>query len=197
MEITKDLSDTQQENDSCVSETADNAARGVSDISGVKERDLTFPEGEGNGLCFDAGDTEDDSPAFDGEHCDQNMLEKEFEELIKGRYREIYRKRTEAIVRKRLKRNKSPETHAQPAVPFAPVSEPMERFEENTSVSDDKHPSKALFESAKQSNRSRPTENGCGGSSGVVSRINVSALNGKDIRSIIRRVSDGEKITFK
>ena len=50
---------------------------------------------------------------------------------------------------------------------------------------------------AKERNLKRPVENGCSGSCGVVTRINVSALSGNDILSILRRVGAGEKITFK
>ena len=56
---------------------------------------------------------------------------------------------------------------------------------------------KEAIRAAVSRNKLRPTENGCGGSIGVVSRVNVHALNGADVRSILRRVGAGEKITFK
>ena len=50
---------------------------------------------------------------------------------------------------------------------------------------------------AKAINAARPIENGIGGSCGVVSRINVNALKGKDVLSILKRVGAGERINFK
>ena len=49
---------------------------------------------------------------------------------------------------------------------------------------------------AKTMNGMRPIENGIGGSCGVVSRINVNALNGKDVQAILKRVGAGERIKF-
>jgi hypothetical protein len=46
-------------------------------------------------------------------------------------------------------------------------------------------------------NRTRPLENGLGGSCATVSRINVSALSGREIVNILKRAGTGERITFK
>jgi chromosomal replication initiator protein len=49
----------------------------------------------------------------------------------------------------------------------------------------------------KSINKNRPRENGVGGSIGMVTGINVSALKGSEVIELLRRVENGEKIKFK
>ena len=91
-----------------INQNADSAARGVSDISGVKNVSLSCPEGE----------NEDGLRVADGENetgvagTDEATLDEEFERLIQGRYKEAYKKRTESIIRRRLKAGKARPEHA-------------------------------------------------------------------------------------
>lgn len=215
---------------------AENAGHGVSDISGVNGAVLSRPEGEENGVLRVAAGENTEEIGEAGPRCgaDAASLDSEFEELIKGRFREAYRRRTESIIRKRLRAGK-----ARPARDAAAGSEGVENgiFSAPERISDNKSAENAEFsgngalgvgnagggedavfkdgnggsdtsegqserlkkalEEAVTRNRTRPVENGCGGSCGVVTRINVSALSGSDVMSILKRVGAGEKISFK
>lgn len=176
---------------------ADNTVHGVSDIEGVKDVSTPDPEGEADDVTCAADRSEN---VKGSEDADQSELEKEFEELISGRFSEVYKKRTESIIRKRLRAGKAhpkaatvggvtvarSENEALIASAAAPI-EP-----EKTSV-----PEKEQVKRAQAINVTRPLENGIGGSCGVVSRINVSALSGSDVLSILKRVGAGEKIKFR
>lgn len=212
-----------------INQNADSAARGVSDISGVKNVSLSCPEGE----------NEDGLRVADGENetgvagTDEATLDEEFERLIQGRYKEAYKKRTESIIRRRLKAGKArPEVSAEisegsventPSDTEADMSRNSENKEQgarrlepenaetsvtgamitqSVSAPDQKTYSNptydlALVEQAMAKNKSRPIENGLGGSCGVVTKVNVSALSGSDVLSILKRVGTGERISFK
>lgn len=132
---------------------------------------------------------EGECPAGEGkeaaEETDEKLLDAEFEALINGRYRNAYRKRTENIVRRRLRgvkvaKNSSAFTGADTA-----VSTEAENTLKPISV-----------EAPKKNSIVRPAENGVGGSVGVYTRINVSALTGRDVREMIERAASGETISF-
>ncbi len=236
---------------------------GISAVTAAKES----AENPGK-IPEDAENAGKNDSKTDGEKtADVSLLEEEFDRLIKGRYRQIWQKRTEAIVRKRLKSVKiKPE-----------VSESFTGVDNNQSIKSDPNADKLLsssgklpengmikesgevlnseniteaelsvnkeirsrlsadaeitqvnlsenntnrtkiaenktddsktdesrdcldaeYQKAKERNRKRPVENGCAGSCGMVTKINVSALTGNDILSILRRVGTGEKITFR
>lgn len=202
--------------------TADNALNGFSDISGVKNADGSDAEirvshnarlSEGavsetassEAAAEPTGDVrrKDVLPESDSASLEANGedLDAEFEALIKGKYRRAYQKRMENTVRRRLKNGRA-----------RSVSEAKPYVREEGSVSCEKTEnvtvaevaargsedvtSDMLIEVQKSLNRSRPTENGVGGSVGIVTRINVSTLSGSDILGIIHRAETGEKITF-
>ncbi len=203
-------------------EIAKSAENGVSDISGVKIESVLLPEQNKDNARFDAesanpsklSDSAEESKEAsdfsnaenseadrrssvfpDGDNTEENEseeeLEKLFDAMVSGKFRNAYRKRTESIVRKRLRSGKArPDTKDTPKYEEA-TAESVTGKPQN-SVSD-----KEIFRENLSRNRARPTENGCGGSIGVVSKINVSALNGNDVRAILRRALAGEKITFK
>jgi len=135
------------------------------------------------------------SASSDGENTEENEseeeLEKLFDTMISGKFRNAYRKRTESIVRKRLRSGKARPDTKDMLKDEKATAENVTEAPQN-SVSD-----KEAFRDTISRNRARPTENGCGGSIGMVSKINVNALNGSDVRSILRRALAGEKITFK
>lgn len=175
--------------------TTDYAVHGDSDIQGVKNAAFPDPEEEKNCEPYDA-DKASKENLSEGD-TDEALLEKEFEELIKGRYGKVYKRRTEAIIRRRLRSGRA---HPSPVaeidlsedpkpLPDPEQLQPLPRTAD-TAVKE------SLVEAAKSINRSRPIENGVSGSCGVVSRINVSALNGRDVLSILKRVGAGEKIKF-
>jgi len=166
-----------------------------------------------------------------GELSEAEKEDKEFLALIKGRYREAYKRRTESIIRKRLKSSKV--KNEQSAAVEKSISAGMVKdtasasFEVNadsgseakefgtdtvgakkTAVLDmlygtvtEKIPHEELkrtdFSIQKNINRSRPRENGLGGSVGMITGINVSALKGSDVLELLRRAEAGEKIKFK
>ena len=171
---------------------------GVSDISGEKTESVLLPEqNECNARSVAESAITSAEPSPDGETSEaqenEDELEKQFEALINGKFRNAYRKRTESIVRKRLKAGK-----ARPEVKETPRSEAVSAEAEGSpSVSKSLNQSSEAIQNAVSRNKIRPTENGCGGSVGVVSKINVYALSGRDVRSILRRAGAGEKITFK
>lgn len=203
---------------------ADNAVKGFSDISGVKEEGLAAEvpvqnkAPEESAESFDAARSDDealtpsgvrfedvlpeDDSASDG--TNEGDLDAEFEALIKGRYRRAYQKRMADTVRRRLRSGRA--RSASKATPemceeASAVCETAENAEktENAEVAASVPPTDRqieLIEAQRSKNRSRPTENGVGGSVGIVTRINVSALSGNDILGIIRRAGTGEKITF-
>ena len=169
---------------------------GVSDISGEKTEPVLLPEqNESSERSVAESAITPAEPSPDGETSEANEnedeLEKQFEAMINGKFRNAYRKRTESIVRKRLRTGKTrPESKIAPKNEEAAAGSVTESPQKT--VSD-----KEIFRETLSRNRARPTENGCGGSIGVVSKINVNALKGSDVLSILRRVGAGEKITFK
>ena len=188
---------------------AKSAENGVSDTSGVKTEPILLPEQNVGSARFDAesadsaqiqkneADAEDTTAPdpSDGEDTEatetEEELERLFDAMINGKFRNAYRKRTESIVRKRLRTGKArPESKIAPKNEEAAAGSVTESPQKT--VSD-----KEIFRETLSRNRARPTENGCGGSIGVVSKINVNALKGSDVLSILRRVGAGEKITFK
>ncbi len=169
-----------------------------------------------------------------GEGSEAEKEDKEFLALIKGRYREAYRRRTESIIRRRLKsvRTKADSDSAsvsemQGAVRTADGVSDLSR--EGSAVgrnitdivsgvdygasdvcgalnTGNNDPVGGVFGGAqikeraeiqKNANRSRPRENGVGGSVGMITGINVSALKGSDVLELLRRAEAGEKIKFK
>ncbi|MBQ9692204.1 MAG: hypothetical protein IJV70_03515 [Clostridia bacterium] len=174
------------------------AELGVSDISGEKTENVLLPEQNESSERFAAESAEKQSEAPSDGNGDEteeneNELEKQFEALINGKYRNAYRKRTEGIIKKRLKAGKARPNIEKTQIDDAASAE----AEQEKSVSEDSNAEKEAIRTALTRNRLRPTENGCGGSIGVVSKVNVHALKGADVLSIIRRVGAGEKITFK
>ena len=198
--------------------------------------------------------------------------DREFLDLIKGKYREAYRRRTESIIRRRLKSTRgkpsdmgevsldkgktgaeraasgvseagktveglSEKSVSGDAVPQgkASVSVVSQGAEDNAAVLETVAHSEApqgavltdtetfgavaagsavkatavkssiLDDAEKQirqiraqisANQSRPRENGVGGSVGMYTGINVSALKGSDVLALLRRAEAGEKIKF-
>ena len=177
---------------------ANTADIGVSDISGEKTESVLLPEQNENSPRFAAEGAENQVlTSSDGKNDEaeenEDELEKQFEALINGKYRNAYRKRTEGIIKKRLRSGK-----ARPTIEKAQIDDAASaEASKGTVTSENLNTDKEAIQAARIRNKLRPTENGCGGSIGVVSRINVNALNGADVRSILRRVGAGEKITFK
>jgi hypothetical protein len=204
---------------------ADNAVHGGSDISGVKGDAVSYPDGNGSGLTCDADTSEkteisaeidvtgateaSDNGADDRGSCeDITKLETEFEALINGRYRDVYKRRTEGIIRKRLRSGKArPEVLSGSDVKLsdtgasesiAPATEKNASFAAYSEEKSGAVKSNAVsYEAAREKNKNRPLENGLAGSCGIVTKINVSALDGDGVLSILRRVGSGEKISFK
>ena len=211
-----------------ITQNADSAARGVSDISGVKDVSLSCPEGE----------SEDGLRVADGENetgvadTDAAALDEEFERLIQGRYKQAYKKRMQSVIRRRVRSGKArPEfsakvcdaSEATPLQAESTVSSDSSGGETDrgegkpqnaefgvtgelktpnlivpdNKKGDDAERDTALVERAMAKNKSRPIENGLGGSCGIVTKINVSALSGSDVLSILKRVGTGERISFK
>ena len=236
----------------------DNAACGLTDISGVKnEPNASVPEQSGEQSGHVAGDGKNgglrssqkesanvcgegktgpspseeatlshgitdlsaDAPECVSTACDISDEEKEdreFSALIKGRYRDAYRRRTESIIRRRLRSvGRSAAKEEAPVISDGKVDSPslgsgalMHKEAESvsqthpdvgavtgTEICADKKDS--YVESQRAVNRSRPRENGVGGSVGMFTGINVSALKGRDILDILRRAETGEKIKFQ
>ncbi len=197
---------------------ADNVGNGFPDISGVKNteelaaealrsNEVPTDEASETGMARSVSDSDprdvvrerEDLP--DSPEADENTLDAEFEALIKGKYRQAYKKRMENTVRRRLRNGKARSVSAAKLETDEVTSASCEKAEESNAT-EVAAPSEAfvyshkLIEVQKNKNRSRPTENGVGGSVGVVTRINVSALSGSDILGIIHRAGTGEKITF-
>lgn len=196
----------------------DSAARSASDIAGVKDVAPTRPEGESEDvLCVADGVKETELSVTGSIETTSNdveravdPLEAEFDELIRGRFSEVYKKRTEKIIRKRLRSGKAHpdstptssenvEGEAQKSESSLQQKTANESVQINTDLKPDNTaaPNIQGYESARQLNKNRPIENGLSGSSGMVTKINVSALDGKGVLSIIKRVGTGEKISFK
>ncbi len=172
-----------------------------------------------------------------GDVSEAEKEDREFLELIKGRYRDAYRRRTESIIRRRLK---SVRTRTADGPSDASVSEKCETVCAADGISDsgckkgtvnkeiadtvnradncasdtlgaldtrsglisatggfDGAQAKERAEIQKNANRNRPRENGVGGSVGMITGINVSALKGSDVLELLRRAEAGEKIKFK
>ena len=177
---------------------ADSTVHSASDISGVKSAALPDPEGIKDGEPCDAG--KENNASSDGE-TDLAALEKEFEELISGRFKQVYKKRTEGIIRKRLSGRAHParaekDTLSERKDAEASESQP-ENIKEEPPVKNEAVNGTDRADAARAMNKTRPIENGLSGSCGVITKINVSALNGRDVLSILKRVGAGEKIDFK
>ena len=202
---------------------ADSAVHGVSDISGVKDASLSHPEGDGDSEPRDADEAKTTGIA----DTDAAVLEAEFDELIHGRFSDVYKRRTESIIRKRLRSVKShSDTEKLIDAPFSDKGsendadssaeksdikgiedallsiigaiETQSKVPTESKISErDTAAKAAAFEQTRAKNKLRPLENGLGGSCGIVTRINVSALSGSDVISILNRVGAGEKISFK
>lgn len=178
---------------------ADNTVHGVTDTEGVKDSVLSDPEGMGAEECRDADGTK---KAESAEGADLDALEKEFDRLISGRFSEVYKRRTEGIIRRRLRSGKArPKEAENDVVTPNGVTRKTENGETEPGKASDMRPADPTVgesvKTAKAINAARPIENGIGGSCGVVSRINVNALKGKDVLSILKRVGAGERINFK
>ena len=234
----------------------DNAACGLTDISGVKnEPNASVPEQSGEQSGHVAGDGKNgglrssqkesanvcgegktgpspseeatfshgitdlsaDAPECVSTACDISDEEKEdreFSALIKGKYKNAYRRRTESIIRRRLKSVGKGAVKEE----STSVGEPVENEKmvhvgtegstdgggsvlKATTVGGAKPDTHlkagSYLEDQKAVNRSRPRENGVGGSVGMFTGINVSALKGRDILDILRRAETGEKIKFQ
>ena len=184
---------------------AESATRGASDISGVKDASYTRPEGEIESVSRVADGVENTKTeaagAIENEKQGESVqgngdIEAEFDALIHGRFSEVYKKRTESIIRKRLRSakahneaggsQKSVEATEPVTVPDAP------EVEKQVALPDTKD-----IDKVRNLNKSRPIENGLAGSCGIVTKINVSALDSEGVLSIIKRVGTGEKISFK
>ena len=151
------------------------------------------------------------------ELSDAKREDREFLSLIKGKYRDAYRRRTEEIIRKRLKSTKgkqpSKDEKALTEIPSAEcVSVVLSEVPNLTAaaeiavnVSDEakkddllllSEKKKQLLSVQKNKNLIRPRENGVGGSVGMYTGIKVSALKGSDVLALLRRAEAGEKIKF-
>ena len=179
---------------------ADSTVHGVTDISGVKDAAEPYPERLDAVVSHDADGTNENASA---ENDCSAALEEEFEQLINGRFSEVYKRRTESIIRKRLRSGKAhPKVVAENGVIKASGDLPSDT-RESTEAANNTNPPSPLptngdgVRAAKEMNSSRPIENGIGGSCGVISKINVNALNGRDVLSILKRVGAGERINFK
>ena len=202
----------------------DRTENGASDISGVKNAEPTIPDseaysdsrvadGKGNtDACAEISVTGAIENGNDASESEEKSLEAEFDALIKGRFGEVYRRRTESIIRRRLRsakphteqKNDSETEAAGEIKPAREVKPEGDARPEGTVTGEVLQPSPAGesgggfdYESIRRKNQSRPIENGLSGSSGIVTKINVSALDGEGVLSIIRRVGSGEKISFK
>ena len=171
--------------------TTDCTVHGASDIQGVKNADFTRPEGENSSEPYDA-DKVNTKILGDGD-TDDAVLEKEFDELIKGKFSKVYKRRTEGIIRRRLRSGR-----AHPVNAGENSSDEPKKTEANIPLiaSEGSEAEKSRIEAAKNINRTRPVENGINPGCGVVAQINVSALNGRDVMSILKRVGAGENIKF-
>jgi hypothetical protein len=178
---------------------ADNTVHGVTDTEGVKDPAHSDPEGMGTEECRDADGIKKNES---GEEADLAALESEFDRLISGRFSEVYKRRTEGIIRRRLRSGKA---RPKEAVSDGVTTNGVTRNTENEAIEPGKVQDKLTpdptvgdsLKTAKAMNAVRPIENGIGGSCGVVSKINVNALKGKDVLSILKRVGAGERINFK
>lgn len=204
---------------------ADDAARGVTDISGVKNAVPSIPDGADNGESRVADGADNAvqmseigvTGAIESEvgFSDEAELDAEFEALIRGKYRQAYRKRTEGIIRKRLRSGKArpwvsaesseaqntDETTEIPVTGAAVLSEKAADGEiasaQMGELSSENNASEVRYERLRTQNQNRPIENGLSGSCGIVTKINVSALDGQGVLAILKRVGSGEKISFK
>ena len=218
------------------------AVHGVTDTSGVKDAISVPPEEQGMGVSEVAarskktvefseipvtGEIENDA---DVDEVDEKAsLEAEFDALISGRFKEIYKRRTEGIIRRRLKGRKAhfvpsesgessvekessevsesgleKETNA-PITPETVVAEGKDTtavVKETTaqrsepSNDDSEKEKEGLYEKALIQNKNRPLESGLRASAGIVTRVNVSSLDGSGVLDIVKRVRAGEKISF-
>lgn len=164
-----------------------------------------------------AGAPECEIPAFGVSETEKE--DAEFAALIKGKYRDAYKRRTENIIRRRLKGIRAKTDYDKSPAPSA-ESLSAARATENTKA-ESLAPEKSAYAGAalrtdaapspqasategdtqsltlqRKANQSRPRENGVGGSVGMVTGIRVSALRGSDILELLQRAEKGETIKF-
>ncbi len=177
--------------------TADNIREDVSDIGVKHGQDARLRNADGEfGGSHDASYAEesvgDVMPVGEdnGLHTEvqsDEQLEAEFEELIRTRYKNAYHKRTEGLIRKRLRSVKKE----------APSSDEVAQSVRSSDAQDgatSQNGEKKKLQLEK--NKTRPSENGVGTSVGVYSRAKVSEFTGKEIRDILKRADRGERIRF-
>ncbi len=204
---------------------ADDVARDVADISGVKDTAPSIPDGADSGEPCVADGAGNEVQASEivvagaieqkSEASDEAALDAQFEALINGKYRQAYRKRTEGIIRKRLRSGKArPAPSAEPpetkksdetveiavtgdAVLSEDAAKAIGASAQKGEITPENNASEAQYERLRSQNKNRPIENGLYGSCGIVTKINVSALDGEGVLAILKRVGSGEKISFK
>lgn len=164
-----------------------------------------------------AGAPKCEIPAFGVSETEKE--DAEFAALIKGKYRDAYKRRTENIIRRRLKGIRSKTDYDKFSDPSS-ESLSASRVPENTKT-ESLAPEKSAYAGAslrtdaapslqapaseadaqslmlqRKANKSRPRENGVGGSVGMVTGIRVSALKGSDIIELLQRAEKGETVKF-
>ncbi len=181
----------------------DSAMHSTSDISGVKDTQTTIPEsGVESGFPVAEGEKNTEISDTCAKKCENDSqadsLEAEFDALIHGRFSEVYKKRTENIIRRRLRSGKArPEGVEAPSEnKDAPITQKEEDVDAKIKEKEAQNFTDG-YEKARQINQNRPIENGLGSGGAVITKINVSALDGQGVLSIIKRVGSGEKISFK
>ncbi len=201
------------ERDNLMNNIASKAEQGFSDIGVKNGQNVRLRDADGDdksvadeGLPYAEADNSNGTyTAPEGElHTadeDSEKLDAEFEELIRTRYRNSYRKRTEAIVRRRLRSVKA-KPNAADDMQDEKVSETVKNTDKalespsDAAVSEDTpKPDKRKMQI--QQNQNRPSENGIVTSVGMYSRADVSKLTGKEIRDILARAGRGERIRFR
>ncbi len=200
-------------------------ANGFSDI-GVKETEqpeMLRPRAADaeNETASEAPSAEERNVQSQNTGCAQSEeeLEKEFEELIKTKYREAFRRRAEGIVRKRLRGRKQRGNAELTQSDLSGLAENVSDADnsENFEIPSDREEAVGKTDRAVAKARStqmsdelvkyekelrlkqnsvRPSENGLGGSIGMFSRTDVVKMTSKDVQDILRRASKGEKIRF-
>ncbi len=172
----------------------------LTDTSGVKEGAVTVPDGDGDSrICAADGEKSPVTGAINEAKGDASAtadeeLEAEFDALINGKFKELYKKRTEGIIRKRLRSAGKPRAAVKEAESQAASEIKAPKNEEHGTATEQ---DADAYEHTRAQNKNRPMENGLRGSCGMVTKINVSALDGSGVLAILRRVDAGEKISFK
>lgn len=181
----------------------DGAMHSTSDISGVKDAPTAIPE-SGADSVFPVAEGKESTKISDTctQNCEngsrEDTLEAEFDALIHGKFSEVYKKRTEKIIRRRLRSGKARPESA--GAPSESENAPYPQNEEDVGAKIEEKQAQGSadgYEKARQINKNRPIENGLGSGGAVITKINVSALDSQGVLSIIKRVGSGEKISFK